>query len=228
MIEHSLFPTLVCEFEYPESKKFKSIFYENIHNYMTPDGYSSEFTGHVNIHHEPTFEPFFKYAMYCVKQYTKRLHIDNSKFNFNLVKTWLNTKKDNSTPKHAHGDAHISFTYYVNVPNTFSRPIRFYNHDKMHEPYPGSLRWNNTENIWDQFNALTWSLEPKEGHMFVFPSTLVHDTLGKSDNERDEGAPTKEKLNENRICLAADIIITYNEQTASPLGLQPISNWRTF
>lgn len=228
MIEHALFPTLVCEFDYPEAANFKPVFYEHIFKYMTPEGYSSEFTNHVNIHHEKAFEPFFRYAMYCVKQYTKRLHIDNDKFQFNLVKTWLNVKKDNSTPKHAHGDAHISFTYYVNIPNSFSRPLRFYNHERPHEPYPGSIRWNNTKDVWDQFNAATWSFHPREGQLFVFPSNLVHDTLGQSDDQLDEGNPTVDKLSENRICLAADIVMTYKKQTASPLGLQPIENWRTF
>ena len=228
MIEHSLFSTLVCEFDYPDAHAFKKIFYDKIFDYMTPEGYSNEFTGHVNIHHEKAFEPFFRYAVYCVRQYTDRLHIDNDKFDFNLVKTWLNIKKDNSTPRHAHGDAHISFTYYVNVPTTFTRPLRFYNHERPHEPYPGSVRWNNTKDVWDLFNAQTWSFPPKEGHLFVFASNLVHDTVGQSDQTKDEGSPTIEKLNENRICLAADIVLTYKKQTASPLGLQPVSNWRQF
>lgn len=228
MKEHALFPTLVCEFDYPDHAKFKPVFYEHIHKYMTSDGYSSEYTNHVNIHHEPAYEPFFKYALYCVRQYTKRLHIDNDRFDFNLVKTWLNIKKDNSTPLHWHGDAHISLTYYVNIPTSFTRPLRFHHLDRKHEPYPGAIKWNNTSGVWDAFNAYSWEFAPHEGQLFVFPSTLPHDTVGQSDQTLDEGNPTIEELNQNRICLAADIVLTYKEQTPSPLGLQPMTNWRKF
>lgn len=228
MIRHALFPTLVCEFMYPEHELFKPVFYEHIFKYMTPEGYSNEMTNHVNIHHEPAFEPFFHFAVDCVKKYTETLHIDNSLFDFNVTKTWMNIKKDNSTNRHAHGDAHISFTYYVNIPKTFTRPIRFYNYEQRHEPYPGSIRWNNTSGIWDQFNSQTWEFNPNEGNLFVFASNLVHDTVGSSDSQIDEGTPTPEKLDENRVCLACDVLLTYKVQTPSPLGIQPVENWRRF
>lgn len=227
MIEHALFPTLVCEFHYSKKDEFKDLFYQKIFDYMTPEGYSNEFTGHVNIHHEEAFNPFFAYAMGCVKRYANRLSIDTDRFDFNLVKTWMNIKKDDSTPYHAHGDAHISFTYYVNVPETFVRPIRFHNHEHRHEPYPGSIKWNNTSGEWDMLNSYTWQFEPVEGQLFVFPSTLPHDTIGNT-NGQDKGNPTVEELNENRICLAADVLLTYKDKTASPLGVQPVSNWRQF
>ena len=120
------------------------------------------------------------------------------------------------------------FTYYVNIPETFTRPIRFHHLERKHEPYPGCIKWNNTSNVWDAFNAYTWEFPPKEGQLFVFPSSLPHDTIGQSDQSLDEGNPTIEMLNENRICLAADVVLTYKDQTASPLGLQPITNWRKF
>lgn len=227
MIEHPLFPTLICEFNYDKKDEFKQFFYQKIFDYMTPEGYSNEFTGHVNIHHEETFKSFFVFAVECARQYARRLHIDTDKFDFNLVKTWMNIKKDDSTPLHAHGDAHISFTYYVNVPDSFVRPIRFYNYDRRHEPYPGSIKWNNPTDSWDWLNAHTWQFAPVEGQLLVFPSTLPHDTVGKTDG-LDKGNPTVEELNENRICLAADILLTYKDKTASPLGVQPVSNWRQF
>ena len=58
MIAHDLFPTLVAEFMYPDHDKFKPVFYEHIFKYMTPEGYSNEFTAHVNIHHEENFAPY--------------------------------------------------------------------------------------------------------------------------------------------------------------------------
>jgi len=226
MIEHHLFPTLVCQFKYDKHEEFRNTFYRDVWNHMTPEGFSAEFTGHVAIHHEPSFEPLFRYAVSCAKQYTQRLHIDDV-FEFNVVKTWLNIKKDSSTPTHAHGDAHISFTYYVNIPDDFTRPIRFYNYERRHEPYPGSIRWNNSNGIWDQLNSMTWQFEPTQGDLFVFPATLTHDTIGKQMDSM-EGATDVEGLNKNRICLAGDILLTYKQSAAKPLGLQPIENWKRF
>jgi len=228
MIEHALFPTLVCEFDYPRKDLFKRTFYDRIFDYMTDDGYSNEFTGHVNIHHEESFLPFFQFAIDCVKQYASRLHIDNERFDYNITKTWLNIKKENSTNLHHHRDAHISFTYYVNVPESFSRPIRFHNYEHRNEPYSGSILYNNTSNTWDEINAYSWQFNPKEGQMFVFPSSLPHDTIGQNDSSIDSGTTNEQELSQNRICLAGDIVMTYKENTRSPLGVQPISNWRTF
>jgi hypothetical protein len=142
MKEHALFPTLVCEFEYPEAAEFKSVFYQHIFEHMTPEGYSSEYTGH--------------------EQYLDRLHIDRKLFDVSIVKTWMNITKDRPTPLHNHGDAHISFTYYINIPDEVKKPIRFYNHTYRHEPYPGSMKFNNTSNQWDWFNSYTWQFDPKE------------------------------------------------------------------
>jgi hypothetical protein len=61
----------------------------------------------------------------------------------------------------------------------------------------------------------------------VFPSTLPHDTIGQTKGQ-DKGNPSVEELNENRICLAADILLTYKDKAASPLGVQPVKNWRQF
>lgn len=228
MIEHALFPTFVAEFMYPDHDKFKPIFYQHIFKYMTPEGYSNEFTNHVNIHHEENFAPYFMFAIKCVEQYLDRLHIDKDLFDINVTKTWMNIRKEGSTGRHSHGDAHISFTYYPNVPKNFDRPIRFYNYEHRHEPYPGACRWNNTSGIWDHLNSGTWEFKPKEGNIFVFPSNLVHDTLGTPENYQDEGTPTPEKLDQQRVCMAADVILTYKDRTGSPLGIQPVENWRRF
>ena len=37
-----------------------------------------------------------------------------------------------------------------------------------------------------------------------------------------------EDAKEHRIAIAGDIILTYKEKAAKPLGLQPKRNWRTF
>ena len=226
MIEHKLFPTLISEFHYPDKDKFKQIFIGNIFKYTNPEGYSSETTGHVNLHHEKKFEGLFKFATDSVKQYVDRLHIDVDKFDFSVVKTWMNIKKIAETQRHAHPDAHISFTYYINMPESCNLPIRFYR-PKLVEPYPGSIEHNNTKKIWDEINSSTWLFTPVEGQLFVFPSMLQHDTIGETFIKKEQGI-NKQNILQYRLCLAGDIILTYKDKTPSPIGIQPVKNWRKF
>jgi hypothetical protein len=226
MIEHKLFPTLITEFHYPDKDNFKQIFIDNIFKFTTPEGYSEEKTGHVTLHHNKNFEQLFKFSTESVKQYVNRLHIDIDKFDFNVVKTWMNIKKTAKTQRHAHPDAHISFTYYINMPENCLLPIRFY-HPEPVEPYPGSIENNNTKKIWDEINSSTWSFTPKEGQLFVFPSMLQHDTIGENLFKKEPGI-NKENILQYRLCLAGDILLTYKDKTPSPIGIQPVKNWRKF
>jgi uncharacterized protein (TIGR02466 family) len=226
MIEHKLFPTLVGEFHYDKKNEFKKLFVDNIFKYTSLEGYSSEATGHVNLHHEEQFTDLFKFATKSAKKFVERYNIDADKFDFNIIKTWMNIKKVASTPLHAHKDAHISFTYYINMPSNCSLPIRFHCGEK-YEPYAGSIIHNNSKNIWDEINSLSWTLTPIEGQMFIFNSGLAHDTIGEPLNRLESGI-NKQNILQHRLCLAGDIILTYKEKTASPLGIQPVSNWRNF
>jgi hypothetical protein len=194
---------------------------------MTPDGYSNETTNHVNIHHDESLQPLFRFATQAAIAYCEKLHIDTSRFDFFIIKTWLNIKKNAATPRHAHGDSHISFTYYANMPENCSLPIRFYDRDHRNEPYPGAIWHNNTSGVWDELNSNNWMFKPEEGSLFVFPSSLQHDTLGEPFNQLEAGV-TPETINDHRVCLAGDILMVYKQQTPSHLGIQPVSNWRNF
>lgn len=228
MIDHSLFPTLISEFHYDFPQSFKDKFFAQVMNHMSEEGFSDEMTGHVALHLEPTWEEIFKFATNGIKHYMFRLGADPEVFDINFVKTFLAITKEVSTPLHVHSDAHISWTYYVNVPDGVNYPIRF--HDRQrHEPYPGFCRYNNARNWWDHYNSETWKFVPTEGQMFVFSSNLAHDTVKYDNNTQNRvGCKTVVDLKKRRICMAGDIILTYKELTAVPLGLQPVKNWRTF
>ena len=61
----------------------------------------------------------------------------------------------------------------------------------------------------------------------VFPSAMGHETPMLSDEE-DYGVKDLADLKSRRLSIAGDVIITYKELAAKPLGLQPVKNWRTF
>jgi hypothetical protein len=45
---------------------------------------------------------------------------------------------------------------------------------------------------------------------------------------KDEGVKTKTDLTKRRISIASDAVLTYKEKSAKALGIQPVSNWRSF
>jgi hypothetical protein len=223
---HALFPTLFLEDVNPDHHHMKEVAMLTVFNHTDCDGYSDESTGHVTIHHDPLFSPVFSMATAMAKQYCEVMQVEPSNFDFNIVKSWFNIIKDKSTPFHGHGDAHLSFVYYINVPTDCAQPIQFYAANDKYEPFPGFARFNNPIE-WNVFNSYAWSFPPSEGTMYMFPSRMNHDTLGKTTS-RDPGIKTLEDARVQRISLAGDIVLTYKEKSAKALGLQPKRNWRTF
>jgi hypothetical protein len=82
--------------------------------------------------------------------------------------------------------------------------------------HPEELPYNQALNNDEVFSSNSIKISQMLGLKFV-------DEARKNSNSM-----TVEELNENRICLAADILLTYKDKTASPLGVQPVSNWRQF
>ena len=226
MIVHALFPIIVCQFNYPNHKEFKELFFNNSMKHLNSSGYSDEMTGHVTIHHEETYADMYKFLVSSVRNYLDVLNVQHSSFEVNVIKSWLNILENRNTPMHAHKDAHISTSYYANTPKETNQPIRFHNYDQRIEPYAGCLLHNNNGK-WDMANSYSWEFLPKEGDLFVFPSSLMHDTI-VSNSGKETGVRNKEHFLRKRVCIASDVLLTYKEKKASPLGIQPVVNWRNF
>lgn len=228
IVAHQLFPTLVCQFEYSQTnaKKFKSIFKREVHKHLTDDGFSSEVTGHVSIHHEPAFVDVYKFITKCVKQFIETYHVDPKQFDINVVKSWLNLTQGQANARHAHRDAQISFVYYVNIPVDIDSAIQFYDKGTKHQPFAGFCSLYNADGCWDQFNSSSWRFDPQAGTVFVFPSSLYHDTVDDAGFDR-QGVDVK-TLWQNRISIVGDVVLTFTHSQPKYLGLQPVENWRTF
>lgn len=223
---HALFPTLFLEEVDPAQAHMKEVAMSAMFKHMDADGYSDESTGHVTLHLDPLFAPVFSMATAMAKQYCEVMQVDPANFDFNIVKSWFNIIKDRSTPFHGHGDAHLSFVYYINVPTECAQPIQFYAAPDKYEPFPGFARFNNPAE-WNVFNSYAWQFPASEGTMYMFPARMNHDTVGKT-TQRDAGVKTMDDARSHRISLAGDIVLTYKEKSAKALGLQPRRNWRTF
>jgi hypothetical protein len=227
MINHALFPVLVSEFHYDYPHRFKEVFFNSVFDHLNEDGCSNEQTGHVTIHHDERYKEIYQFATTCVKRFMQVYNVNSELFDINVVQSWLNITAGQSNQKHNHGDAHITFVYYVHIPDTIQTPIRFYNYSNRHEPFPLFTKMNNETNSWNLFNSYTWQFMPTDGQLMVFPATLYHDTLGNS-SDASPFIKTPQDINNRRISIAGDILLTHKEKIPRHLGLQPISNWRKF
>lgn len=217
-----LFPTLVGTETYTSHKQFKQIFFDNLPKYIREDGLTGEQSGHIDLHLNPDFEDLFKFISSVAEDYIDTLVGTKDTWQPWLVKTWFS---DFSVPAHNHEDAHLSFVYYVNVPKEAKHPLHF---------MPPVNRCNDLTNgmflahkdaaavvFNNQYNCNSVVFTPEEGVLVFFPAKLRHavESITKT-------LPTK--MEDRRISLAGDFVLTLREPTARSMGLQPISNWRNF
>lgn len=223
---HLLFPVAVQELKHDDPVGIKNLFESIILDYVNDDGFSDEATGHVNMHHEPKLLPIFELATKAAKSLVGSHMIDPELFDYNVVKSWMNMLSYRETPQHNHADAHISFSYYVNIPPDKNAPITFCNYPERYEPFSYMAKVNNASD-WNLVNSYAWSFTPEEGTIFAFPSRLAHFTPSMGSGQ-EPGIKTVKDFRKHRIVIAGDILLTYKETSAKSLGLQPIKNWRTF
>ena len=217
-----LFPTLVGTETYTSHKQFKQVFFDNLPKYIREDGLTGEQSGHIDLHLNPDFEDLFKFISSVAEDYIDTLVGTKDTWQPWLVKTWFS---DFSVPAHNHEDAHLSFVYYVNVPREAKHPLHF---------MPPANRCNDLTNGMflahkdtaavaynNQYNCNSVLFTPEEGVLVIFPAKLRHavENLTKT---------TPPKIEDRRISLAGDFVLTLKEPTARSMGLQPISNWRQF
>ena len=214
-----LFPTLVGTEVYPEHKKFKKIFFDNLPKYLREDGITGEQSGHVDLHLNPDFEDLFRFISGVAEDYIEELIGLKDIWDLWLVKTWFS---DFSVPPHNHADAHLSFVYYVNVPEDKASPLHMIPPDNRLNDLVGGMFLPNKNmkvvEYFNQYNCSSVEFRPYEGAMIIFPAKLRHfvESVNPSDN-----------IENRRISLAGDFVLTFKETTARSMGLQPISNWRS-
>ena len=223
-IKHYLFPSLILEKHDLNFPAVKSAVQATIFQHMK-NGFSSEETGHVDLHLDGNFKQLFEFASSAISDYISTFAADPEIFDWYVVKSWANIIKNRGNPTHNHADAHLSFVYYINIPSEIETPIIFHNNPNRYEPFHGFSRWNSKS--FDVLNSGIWKFVPVEGQILVFPAAMAHETPRVS-NTPDPGVKDYTDLTKHRFSIAGDVIITYKDPTANPLGLQPITNWRKF
>jgi hypothetical protein len=214
-----LFPTLVTTETYEQHDEFKQVFFDNLPKYLRDDGITGEQSGHVDLHLNPDFEKFFQFVSSVANEYIDTLIGTKDIWEPWLVKSWFS---DFSVPAHDHSDAHLSFVYYVNVPNDKQFPLHFIPPiDRLNDLVSGMFLNNKNIEVvreFNQYNCTSVAFTPEEGTIIFFPAKLKH-MVSSGNYESD--------IRARRISLAGDIILTFKETTARSMGLQPLSNWRS-
>lgn len=229
MQNHHIWPTTVSEFHLDFAAE-KDAHLAALLAQFNESGEAEESTGALAVHHDPAFVDLYAKITECVRERFESLGMLHEGLDFNIVKSWPNVLTNRPTPMHNHIDAHVSFAYYMNVPEEREQVIRFARPNTEphpNEPYQGFVDHGVAE--YNQFNCATYGVIPKEGCLLVFPSHVNHETLGTAvwKGER-ESIESLEELRSARVCIAGDIIVTQKKPHPFPTGLQPISQWRTF
>lgn len=223
---HAIFPTLVAEFHHENPAVIKDSMCNSLQSFTDENGMSGESSAKVSLHLDPKLDDLFAFVETAAKKFIEGYNINPDIFDFHIVKSWANILKNTGTALHHHRDAHISFCYYANVPPDQNMKITFVDKDYKHEPFAEMLRCNRP-NEYTLVNSTAWYFDVFEGQLLVFPSSLSHMVRSEIDEPR-QGIKNKDDFYKHRISVAGDIILTHRKITTNALGLQPLSNWRTF
>jgi hypothetical protein len=222
MKKFDIFPTLIGSETYNNHEQFKSIFFEEVQKYLREDGVTGEASGHVDLHHNPKFEDFFKFVSSQANDYIETLVGSKDMWEPWIVKTWFS---DFSVNQHDHADAHLSFVYYVNIPEDKQHPLHFIPPaNRLNDLTNGMFLFNKDHapiNSYNEYNCNSVSFPPEEGALIIFPAKLQHAV--ECINPRPTGS-----IETSRISLAGDFLLTFRQPSARSMGLQPVSNWRSF
>lgn len=224
-----LWPTVVGETSLEVNPQEKQEYMKAIMAYLQATGFSNESTSDVCLQQNGLLQSLYSAIVKEIRQYLTSMNVNTDPLNVNIVKSWLNIVEEQHTPLHTHSESHFSFSFYLNIPEHYTQLIEFDNLGKHPtEPFRGFFQ--DSCNRWDIDNALSFSVNPKNNSLCIFPSDVAHRTIGDGVDGRYLEHPVKtlEELYGKRVCIAGDVLLTYKETKPSPSGFQPIENWKTF
>ena len=239
---HRLFPTLVSEFtDFEHHEEMKEVFWKNHERHAFKDdpyiAAPPEHFGMILSHADEELGPLFDNVVACAKGYVNELGADHDSYFYSIVKSFVSTNDlhTNNGP-HRHGDAHISFIYYINVPKYINQKLCMHDTTRhRYEPFEGfSMTQKTEEQPWTDVNCNFWSFDAKEGTTIIFPSNLTHSTAFCDYRDEDitqvfdKNINDLSELKQMRVSMSGDIILTSKQPNKNALGLQPTTFWRHY
>jgi hypothetical protein len=184
----------------------------------------SENVGNPLLHLEESLNPLFEDIIDHIKNYAHNVLLLKDVFDFVITKTWLSRSQNSKDqiPWHIHSTSHISFAYYVNVPQN-AHALKFLN-----QHLPNSLFLGMTKDHpdysrqlvkeYNDINCETFFMVPNEGNIIAFPSKTTHSTSFMS-----------EKFEGERLAIVGDVTLVLKEENLSySMGYIHQKYWKTY
>ena len=138
-----------------------------------------------------------------VKTYVNDILKYQDIFDYIITKSWISRSRAayENIRWHTHSTSHISFSYYLNTPPN-SHSLKFSNPTNHNGLFSGL----NTSEVKDgvkernELNASTFFINPEEGLLILFPSSMKHCTECTSKNFEGE-----------RLAIVGDITLVFKE-----------------
>jgi len=209
----NIFPITLYVGKVEEHEKYKKDFYDVYHkfDYIQDERNNtvSENVGNPFIHLEESLDPLFSHIVDHARTYVYDVLNCKDIFNFIITKTWISRARNLSDEIkwHIHSTSHISFSYYVNMPEN-SHAIKFSNPHHTNSLFLAMMDDETAfkdercmvKDYCDE-NAESFHLVPPEGHVALFPSKLAHCTSAMSDT-----------FNGERLAIVGDITLTLKQE----------------
>ena len=134
------------------------------------------------IHLDESLNDLFGHVVSHVKTYVCDVLQYRDIFDYAITKSWLSRSRKpcDEIRQHIHSTSHISFAYYLNIPDN-SHAIEFHNDCSKNILFEAmNVEDDNRErtvvNNYNYLNAQTFFIHPPEGSIILFPSRLIHNT----------------------------------------------------
>jgi uncharacterized protein (TIGR02466 family) len=184
----------------------------------------SENVGNPLLHLEPDLDSLFDEIINHIKNYAHNVLMLKDVFDFVITKTWISRSRQSNheIPWHIHSTSHISFSYYINMPEN-AHSLKFSN-----DYLPNNLFLGMTKDHKDfsrcfvkeynDINCETIFMVPNEGDVVIFPSKLTHSTSSMND-----------KFDGERLAIVGDITLVLKEEYLSySMGYIHPKYWKTY
>jgi uncharacterized protein (TIGR02466 family) len=171
----------------------------------------SENEGNPLIHLEENLDQLFGEICDHIKNYTRNTLRLKDIFDIVITKSWLSRAReyDQQIPWHIHSTSHISFVYYLNIPED-SHSLEFSNEHAGNAIFsslfyddPSGKKYNMVEEH-NEINSEIFYLTPQEGNVVIFPSKQPHSTGSTSSTFKGE-----------RLAIVGDVSLILKEEFLS-------------
>jgi uncharacterized protein (TIGR02466 family) len=214
----NIFPTTIYVGEIENHDEFKKEFYGVYPKFQYEQTNGdlintvSENQGNPLIHLEPNLDSLFAEICKHIKTYMQDVLSLKDIFDLIITKTWISRAQDvdHEIPLHIHSPSHLSFVYYVNIPEN-SHSLEFSNHNRPNHIFPTIFSDEDYINYqismvkeYTDINCETFYISPKEGSVVVFPSKVPHRTKAVSSEFKGE-----------RLAITGDVTLILKEEYLS-------------